>query len=78
MSCVRILRGAQTAVRQLHTSPAAAGGGEYGWMHAKQFDFPNEKNRALKYGGGMVVMVAAGFGIPFTAAWWQIKKASGS
>lgn len=78
MTTARITRAAQVAMRQFHTSAAASGGGEYGWMHAKQFDFPNEKNRALKYGGGMVAMVIAGFGIPFTAAWWQIKKASGS
>jgi hypothetical protein len=34
-----------------------------------------EKNRALKYGGGLAVLVALGTGIPIFAAWFQIQKA---
>jgi hypothetical protein len=36
-----------------------------------------EKNRGLKYGGGIIALVTAGFGIPCFAAWWQIHKAAG-
>lgn len=35
------------------------------------------QNRALKFGGGIFGLVFVGFGIPFGAAWWQIKKARG-
>lgn len=35
------------------------------------------KNRTLKFGGGVLGLVVVGFGIPFFAAWWQIKKAAG-
>jgi hypothetical protein len=36
-----------------------------------------EKNRALKYGGGMFLMVAVGTAIPVFAVWFQLKKAKG-
>lgn len=35
------------------------------------------QNRTLKFGGGVLGLVVVGFGIPFFAAWWQIKKAAG-